>query len=332
MSSGEEHLTGVERAAVLLFALGPQRASEVLRHMDVRDVELLGAKMAAMKNVSLPLLEAVLRRFLSAYEQRSVLGGDAEEFVRAMLTSALGAEKAEVMIDRVLLGGGHHHVRRLQWLDSRTLAEWARAEHPQVVANILVLLDGRRAADVLMALPESLRSNLVMRVAALEQVSPAALRELEEIIAAQWADFESARTAPVRGVNVAANILNNLDHSVSSQMLDEIAAGDDDLARQIQDKMYVFEELVNLDDRGMQTLLREVATERLLLALQGASEHLKRKIFSNMSKRAGSMLLDDLDAAEPAPSGEVEAAQKEILLIVRNLAESGVVAFGQREE
>jgi len=236
------------------------------------------------------------------------------------------------MIDRVLISGGNQGLHQLQWMDARTIADWVRSEHPQIVANLLSLLDGQRAADVIMILPEAMRPGLLMRIAALEGLSSAALRELDEVIAEQWACNENGKSSVVRGVNVAANILNRLDNHVSSQMLDEIADSNAELARKIQDKMFVFEEIANLDDRGMQTLLREVATDRLLLALRSVSEGLKNKIFGNMSRRTAEMLRDDLASAPPAKPSEIEAAQKEILMIVRSLADSGAVEFGSGDD
>ncbi|MEC4747972.1 flagellar motor switch protein FliG [Methylomicrobium sp. Wu6] len=332
MSSATINLNGVERASLLLFALGQQRASEVLKHLDLRDVELIGSNMASMKNISLDTVDGVLGLFIAAFDKQSALGGDSEEYIRNMLANALGAEKAEVMIDRVLISGGNQGIHQLQWMDARTIADWVRSEHPQIVANLLSLLDGQRAADVIMILPEAMRPGLLMRIAALEGLSSAALRELDEVIAEQWACNENGKSSVVRGVNVAANILNRLDNHVSSQMLDEIADSNAELARKIQDKMFVFEEIANLDDRGMQTLLREVATDRLLLALRSVSEGLKNKIFGNMSRRTAEMLRDDLASASPAKPSEIEAAQKEILMIVRSLADSGAVEFGSGDD
>jgi len=328
MSNATPLLNGIERASLLLFALGQQRASEVLKHLDARDVALIGARMAAMKHISLGMIEEVLDRFIAAFDKQAAVGGDPEAYIRDMLANALGAEKADVMIDRILIGGSDEGVHRLQWMATRTIADWMRSEHPQIAANLLSLLDGQRAAEVIMALPEAMRPGLVTRIAALEGVSPAALRELDEAIREQWSGSDNDKPSRVRGVNVAATILKNLDSDVGSQLLDDITASHAELARKIQDKMFVFEEIGGLDDRGMQTLLREVATDRLLLALRSASEGLKHKIFSNVSRRTAEMLRDDLDAAPPAKPSEIEAAQKEILMIVRSLADSGAIVYG----
>jgi flagellar motor switch protein FliG len=328
MSSTEANLNGIERASLLLFALGQKRASEMLKYLEPREVELIGASMVSLKEISPEMVNGVLDEFVVTVKKQTALGVDSEEYIRSVLTNALGSEKAEVIIDRILIGGRSKGINQLKWMDTRSVADLVRSEHPQIVANILSLLEGQRAADVLMCLPEEVRSNLLMRIASLEGVPLAALRELDEIMEEQLAGNESIKSSFVGGINVAANILNHMDTPVCNQLLEEISGSSADLAQKIQDKMFVFEDLVNLDDRGMQTLLREVATDRLLLALRGVSDVLKNKIFSNMSKRAADMLREDLEAAPPAKLSEVELAQKEILTVVRNLSDSGAIVFG----
>jgi flagellar motor switch protein FliG len=328
MSSTDGTLTGIERASLLLFALGQKRASEVLKYLEPREVEILGANMVSLKDISPEMMDIVLDEFVVTVKKQTALGVDSEEYIRNVLTNALGAEKAEVIIDRILIGGRSKGINQLKWMDTRSIADLVRSEHPQIVANILSLLEGQRAADVIMSLPEEVRPNLLMRIASLEGVPLAALRELDEIMEEQLAGNENIKSSFVGGINVAANILNHMDSPVSTKLLEEISGNSAELAQKIQDKMFIFEDLVNLDDRGMQTLLREVAADRLLLALRGVSENLKDKIFNNLSKRAADLLRDDLEAAPPAKLSEVELAQKEILTIVRTLADSGVLVFG----
>lgn len=332
MNSTDVNLNGIERASLLLFALGQKRAAEVLKYLEPREVELIGASMVSLKEISPDMVHGVLDEFVVTVKKQTALGVDSEEYIRSVLTNALGSEKAEIIIDRILIGGRSKGINQLKWMDTRSIADLVRSEHPQIVANILSLLEGQRAADVLMCLPEEVRPNLLMRIASLEGVPLAALRELDEIMEEQLAGNESIKSSFVGGINVAANILNHMDTPVSNQLLEEISGNSSELAQKIQDKMFIFEDLVNLDDRGMQTLLREVATDRLLLALRGVSEVLKNKIFSNMSKRAADMLREDLEAAPPAKLSEVELAQKEILTIVRNLADSGAIVFGGADD
>lgn len=328
MSNSDGTLTGIERASLLLFALGQKRAAEVLKYLEPREVELIGANMVSLKDISPEMMDVVLDEFVVTVKKQTALGVDSEEYIRNVLTNALGPEKAGVIIDRILIGGRSKGINQLKWMDTRSIADLVRSEHPQIVANILSLLDGQRAADVIMSLPEEVRPNLLMRIASLEGVPLAALRELDEIMEEQLAGNENIKSSFVGGINVAANILNHMESPVSTQLLEDISGNSTELAQKIQDKMFIFEDLVNLDDRGMQTLLREVAADRLLLALRGVSEELKNKIFNNLSKRAADLLRDDLEAAPPAKLSEVELAQKEILTIVRTLADSGVLVFG----
>ncbi|MGZ8095546.1 MAG: flagellar motor switch protein FliG [Methylosarcina sp.] len=328
MSSTEVNLNGIERASLLLFALGQKRAAEILKYLEPREVEMIGASMVSLRDISPDMVNVVLDEFVVTVKKQTALGVDSEEYIRNVLMNALGSDKAEIIIDRILIGGRSKGINQLKWMDTRSIADLVRSEHPQIVANILSLLEAQRAADVIMCLPEEVRPNLLMRIASLEGVPLAALRELDEIMEEQLAGNESIKSSFVGGVNVAANILNHMDSPVSTHLLEEISGSSSELAQKIQDKMFIFEDLVNLDDRGMQTLLREVATDRLLLALRGVGEVLKNKIFNNMSKRAADMLREDLEAAPPAKLSEVELAQKEILTIVRNLADSGAIVFG----
>jgi len=253
---------------------------------------------------------------------------DSDEYIRDMLTDALGVDKAGSVIDRILLGKNSKGIEQLKWMDVRAIADLIRLEHPQIVAIILTLLDSDQSAEVLGLLPENMRSDLMFRIATLDSVQPAALRELDEIMEKQLTGSESMKSSSIGGVDTAANILNFMDGAVSEAMMEQMAEANSDLSQEIQDKMFVFQDLKEVDDRGIQTLLREVSTDQLLLALRGVEDQLKEKIFSNMSKRAAEMLRDDLEAAAPAKLSEVEMAQKDILGIARKLADSGELSLG----
>lgn len=332
MSEKEVNLNPTERASLLLFALGQERASVILKYLEPREVELIGVGMASMGGISPEMVDVVLDEFIATAKNQTALGVNSDEYIRNILTNALGTEKAESLIERILIGGRSKGISQLKWMDTRSIADLVRSEHPQIVANILSLLEGERAADVIMCLPEDMRSNLLLRIASLEGVPLAALRELDDIIEEQLARDGDTKSSTIGGINVAANILNRLEGSVSSQLLEEISGNSAELAQQIQDKMFVFEDLANLDDRGMQTLLREVSSDQLLLALRGVSDSLKTKIFSGMSRRTAEMLRDDLEAAPPTKLSEVESAQKEILTIARSLADSGAIALGGSDD
>jgi flagellar motor switch protein FliG len=332
MAKADIGLTRSERASLLLLAMGQERAASVLRNMGPKEVQLIGATMAGLGDITPEMVDVVLEEFITAVKNQTALGIDSDDYIRNMLTNALGADKAGSIIDRILLSGKSKGIEQLKWMDTRSIADLIRLEHPQIVAIILSLLDSDQAAEVMMFLPETSRSDLLMRIASLEGVQPAALRELDEIMEKQLTGGENIKSSSIGGIDTAANILNLMEGATSGMMIEEISESDSELAQKIMDKMFVFEDLAALDERGMQTLLREVSTDQLLLALRGVGEGLKEKIFSNMSRRAADMLRDDLEASPPAKLSEVELAQKDILAIAKKLADSGEIMLGGGDE
>lgn len=284
--------------------------------------------MQDLGNISNEMVDGVLEEFIVTIKDKTALGVDSDAYIRDMLTNALGADKAGSIIDRILLGRDSKGIDQLKWMDARAIADLVRLEHPQIVAIILSLLDADQAGAVLGLLPENMRSDSLMRIATLEGVQPAALRELDEMMEKQLTGGENAQASAIGGIDTAANILNFIDGAVSEAMMEEISENDAELSQKIQDKMFVFSDLIEVDDRGIQALLREVSTDQLLLALRGVDDGLKEKIFGNMSKRAAEMLRDDLEAAPPTKLSEVEQAQKDILSIARKLADAGEIALG----
>ena len=332
MAKADIDLNRTERASLLLLALGQERAASVLRHMGPKEVQLIGATMAGLGDITPEMVDVVLEQFITAVKNQTALGIDSDDYIRNMLTNALGADKAGSIIDRILLGGKSKGIEQLKWMDTRSIADLIRLEHPQIVSIILSLLDSDQAAEVMMFLPESMRPDLLMRIASMEGVQPAALRELDEIMEKQLTGGESIKSSTVGGIDTAANILNLMEGAVSGGVIEQISEANHELAQKIMDKMFVFEDLAAMDERGMQTLLREVSTDQLLLALRGVGENLKEKIFSNMSRRAAEMLRDDLEASPPAKLSEVELAQKDILAIAKKLADSGEIMLGGGDE
>ncbi|MFA5982718.1 MAG: flagellar motor switch protein FliG [Methylococcaceae bacterium] len=325
-------LNQTERAAIVLFALGQERAAAVLKHLGPREVQVLGINMANLGDISPDMVDTVLEEFITSIRNQTALGIDSDEYIRSVLTKALGPDKAGNIIDRILLGGRSKGIEQLKWMDTRAIADLVRSEHPQIVAIILSLLDADQAADVMMLLPQNKRPDLLMRIASMEGVQPSALRELDEIMEKQLTGGENIKSSTIGGINSAANILNLMEGAVSDAIIHEIAENKADLASKIQDKMFVFGDLVTLDERGMQTLLREVSTDQLLLAMRGVDDALKNKIFNNMSRRAAEMLRDDLAAAPPSKLSEVELAQKDILSIAKKLSDSGEIVLGGSDE
>ena len=323
-----ESMSGVERSAILLLALGEDDAAEILKHMGPKEVQELGMAMAGMSAVSTTQMEAVMQRFLDTIETQTSLGLGSEDYIRNVLTNALGADKASGVIDRILLGHNSKGLEQLKWLDPRAIFELIRLEHPQIVAIVLSFLEADVAAAVLEQFPERARPDILMRVATLEGVQPNALQELDEILERQLSGNTNVQSSSMGGIKAAANILNLMGGETESQIIELVTEADAELAQEIQDNMFVFENLIDIDDRGIQTLLREVSSDQLLLALKGAEEALKEKIFKNMSQRAAEMLRDDLEASAPAKLSDVEAAQREILSIARRLADAGELNLG----
>ncbi len=322
-------LKGVDRAAILLLALGEKDAAEILKHMGPKEVQDVGLAMASLNSVTTDHMELVMRSFVDKIKTQTALGVDSDDYIRSVLTNALGADKAGGVIDRILLGRNSKGLEQLKWMDSRAVADLIRLEHPQIIAIVLSFLEFDQAADVLSEFPERMRSDIIMRIATLEGIQPVALQELDDILEKQFSGNNSnVKSSTLGGAKVAASILNLVDGAVESQVMEQILDADADLGQQIQDNMFVFENLIDIEDRGIQALLREVSSEQLLLALRGAEEGLKERIFKNMSKRAAEMLRDDLDASPPARLSDVEGAQKEILVVARRMSDAGEINLG----
>ena len=322
------NLSGTDRAALLLLALGEDKAAAVLKHMGPKEVQKVGSAMATMTNVGRDQLVTVLDEFNSRVLDQTALGVGAEDYIRKAMVEALGEEKASGLMDRILLGSSSKGLEALKWMDARAVAEMIKQEHPQIQAIVLSYLDNDHAAAVLGFFPQNTRHDVLLRIATLDGVQPSALQELDQILESQFSGNQSMQSSSVGGVKAAANILNFVDSAIESEVMESIKEVDEDIGQQIQDLMFVFDNLIDVDDRGIQALLREVASETLILALKGADEELKEKIFKNMSKRAAEMMRDDLENKGPVRLSEVEGAQKEILSIARRMADSGDIMLG----
>lgn len=320
--------TGAERVAIFMMSLGEECAAELLRHMGPKEVQKIGGAMASLERITRSDIDAVLKEFSELIQDQTALGIGADDYVRSVLRTALGEEKAAGLIDRILIGRNSKGLEALKWLDPRAIAEMIRHEHPQIVAIVLSHLDPDQSAETLSHLPERMQSDLILRIATLDGVQPAALQELDEILESQLSGKNTAKSSMIGGVQTAANILNFMEGTRESSIMEGVRQVDEDLSERIQELMFVFANLVDVDDRGIQTLLREVTTESLVLALKGAEEELRDKIFKNMSKRAAEMLREDLETKGPVRVSDVETAQKEILAVARRLADSGEIVLG----
>jgi flagellar motor switch protein FliG len=319
--------SGTERAAILLLTLGEQEAAQVLRHMGAKEVQRIGAAMAKLATVSKEEVYTVITDFASSVESQTSVGVGAEDFLRKVLVDALGQEKASSIIDRISIGRSTKGLEALKWMDARAVAELIRLEHPQIIAIVLAYLEPDQSAEILTCLPANMRSDIMVRIATLDGVQPSALSELDDIMEKTFAGKGTARTSALGGAKAAANIINNLEPSHESVIMDQIVQTDEALGSRIQDLIFVFDNLLEIDDRSMQELLRQVSSDRLLLAMKGCEDAMKEKIFKNMSQRAAEMLKDDLESKGPVRISEVEGAQKEILQTARKLAESGAIAL-----
>ena len=321
-------LEGVEKAAILLLSLSEEDAAQILKHLEPKQVQKLGGEMAKIEDMTQPKITAVHKHFIEEIQNYSTIGFQSQDFVKRALTAALGEDKAANLIDQILMGSGAKGLDSLKWMDSKQVASIIRNEPPQIQTIVLSYLEPEQSAEILSQFPEKVRLDLLMRIANLEEVQPAALQELNEIMEKQFAGQAGTQAAKMGGLKSAADIMNYLDTSIEGQLMDAIREQDEEMSQQIQDLMFVFDNLIDVDERGIQAILREVNQDSLLKAIKGADEELKNKITGNMSKRAAEMLLDDLEALGPVRLSEVETAQKEILSVARRLADSGEIMLG----
>jgi len=324
---------GIQKSAILLMSLGEDEAAGVLKHLAPREVQKIGAAMAALKGVSREQIESTLGEFCSSAQQQSTIGLGSDEYIRNMLKKALGDDRSANLIERILQGGDTSGIEGLKWMDAATVAELVKSEHPQIIATILVHLDRDQASEILQQFGERLRNDVVLRIATLDGIQPAALRELNDVLTKLLAGNDNLRKSPMGGARTAAEILNFMPGTHEGTIIESVKEFDADLAQNILDNMFVWENLLGLEDRAIQVLLREVQSESLILALKGSSAELREKVFKNMSQRAAEMLKEDLEAKGAVRVSEVEAQQKEILKIVRRLADEGQIALaGNGEE
>lgn len=319
---------GLNDAAILLMSLGEQEAGQVLRHLSPREVQKLGETISKTRAVSRERLGAVADRFVGATAGQSLFAADTGDYVRAVMKHALGEEKASILIDRILQTGDLSGIENLKWMDAPSVAELLRVEHPQIVAAILVHLEPEQASAILVKLPEQQRAEVLLRVATLEGIQPAALEDLNEVMFRVLAGGAKVLKPSLGGARAAAGMINLLGAGVDTQVIEAIRSHDPDLASEIAELMFVFDDVMKLDDKSIQLLLKEVASETLIIALKGAAPPLRAKFLSNMSSRAAEALREDLESRGSMRLSEVEAQQKEILRSLRRLADEGQVVLG----
>ena len=319
---------GLEDAAILLMTVGEEHAAEVFKYLSPKEVHKLGEAMARLRTVPREKVDGVIEKFQKSKDEQYSLVGDTDAFVSQVLKRALGEEKAGMLIDRILQGRDVSGIESLKWMDPRAIAELLRVEHPQIVASILVHLERDQASEVLRHFTERMRNDVLLRIATLDGIQPQALQELNEVLSKVLAGGEKLKKSNLGGTKAAAEILNFLGAQIEQPAVDTIREHDADLAQKILDQMFTFENLNDLDDRAIQLLLREVQSESLIVALKGTHQDLRERIFKNMSSRAAETLREDLEAKGPVRLSEVEAEQREILKVVRRLADEGQIQLG----
>ena len=319
---------GLQDAAVLLMSLGEEEAAEVFKHLSPKEVQKLGEAIAKTKSITRERVDDVVTKFTNIAAAQSLLVSDSGDYVRSVLKRALGDDKAALLIDRILQGGDVSGIESLKWMDPLSVAELLRNEHPQIVAAILVHLDFDQSADILKNLTERQRNEVMLRIATMEGIQPTALKDLNEVLFKVLAGGDKIRKASLGGIKTAAEMINLMGTVIEGTVLESIRGHDPDLAQKIMDKMFVFDDVMKLDDKAIQMILKEVASESLIVALKGASPELRDKFLSNMSSRAAESLREDLESRGPMRLSEVEAQQKEILKIVRRLADEGQIVIG----
>ncbi|MEY3042738.1 MAG: Flagellar motor switch protein FliG [Pseudomonadota bacterium] len=318
-----EALSTTQRAAVLMLLLGEEQAASIIRYMDPKEVQALGAAMVSVGDISQEAVNAVLDDFIATFKKQTSLGLGTSDYVESVLRSALGEDKAASVLGRINPTSASKGLEILRWMDARAIAEMVQGEHPQVVAIILSVLENAVAADVLSFLPPEARPEIVERVARLETVQPAAMEELEAIMRKQFASRSSSASSSFGGVKAAAKIMNLTKVDMESVIMKGVENLDPDLAQAIQDNMLTFADLGSVDNRAIQTLLRSIEPDLLMVALKGADEIVRDKFMSNMSERARAVFLDDMEAKGPMRLSDVEDAQKKIMRQARKLSEAG---------
>ena len=318
---------GLENAAILLMSLGEEEAAGVLRHLAPKEVQSLGETIQKMKAVPRERVDSVLDLFSGATADQNHLVADNDAYVKSVLRKALGNDKAKLLLDRIMQGDDNAGIENLKWMDPGSVAELLRNEHPQIVAAILVHLESDQAAEVLKTFTERQRNEVLVRVATIDGIQPSALQDLNEVMTRVLAVGDRSRKRSLGGVKTAAEMINLMGTAAETAVLDYIRETDSDLAQKIMDNMFTFDDLGRVDDKGIQALLKEVQSESLVVALKGATPEMREKVFKNMSSRAAETLREDLESRGPVRVSEVEAEQKEMLKVVRRLADEGQIVL-----
>ena len=328
MANKPDEIPGTQRAAILLMSLGEQDAANLLKQLDAKEVQKLGLAMAELKEISREQVNSVLEKFIGTADAKANLASGSTDYVRRVLTQAVGKQKTDMLLDRVSTGQTGQGIEALKWMEAKAVAQIISGEHPQIAAIVLAHLEPEQSAAIMPLLNEELRTEVLMRIASLNEVPQTALTELDQLVEKQANVAPPVPLRRVGGARTVANILNSMERDKSGAELGKIEKADGEMHQKIKDLLFVFDNLLDVEDRGIQALLREVGSDTLALALRGAEPELQEKILKNMSKRAAEILKDDMEARGPVKLTDVEAAQKEIIVIAQRLAEEGTISLG----
>src|SRR5215467_1545933 len=328
----EQGLTGAEKVSILLLALGEEVAPLVLKKMSESEIQRISSYMSHMREVDTADVEQVLNEFFSLTGSVEGMVAGGTDYVKKLLGKALDPEKAEWILSNLSMPTLETGLEALRWLDPKTIARFLRSEHPQTVAVIVAHLDPTQASSVLNSLPPTVQADVLMRIAKLEHVPSGVIQELDKVLQRELRATGALETDPVGGIKAVAEILNNVDQASEREIMSYIEETNAPLAEEIRQLMFVFEDLGSVDDRGMQTILREVATDDLKMALKTASEELKGKILRNLSQRAAEMLREELELMGPVRVSEVEKAQQKITQAAKRLENEGKLMLGGKGE
>ena len=325
-----DQLTGIQKSAILMMLLGEDEASEILKNLSPREVQNLGSAMYSVQGLDQETVNRVLDEFLEIIKQQTSLGLGAGNYIRNVLNRALGEDKAQSVLSRISPSSSNRPIEILDWMDARAISELVIDEHPQIIALVVSYLDYGLAADVLGLLPQDLQPDVISRIATLQTVGPDALAELEEVMQRKFKANTTLRASQVGGVKAAAKIMNFTKQAMESRIMSSLQEDDADLVQAIQESMFIFDNLILSDDKSLQTLLRNTDTEDLVLALKGADEPLREKLFSCMSTRAAANLVDEMEALGPVRLTDVQEAQKRVINVARRLSDEGTIVLAGR--
>jgi len=331
MANKPDGLQGTQRAAILLMSLGEQDAANLLKQLDASDVQRLGIAMTELQDVSRDQMTSVLQNFIGVVDGKAEFASSSQDYVRRVLTQAVGKQKADLLLDRVSGGQAGQGIEALKWMEAKAVAQIISGEHPQIAALVLSYLEAEQGAAILALLPEEMRTEVLMRIASLNEVPQSALNELDHLVEKQANVPAPAALRQIGGPKTVANLLNAMKKDKSGEELGKIEQADSEMHQKIKDLLFIFDNLLDIDDRGIQAVLRDVGSDVLALALRGAEPEVQDKIMRNMSKRAAEILRDDMEARGPVKLAEVEAAQKEVVTIAQRLAEEGTINLGGKD-